>query len=467
MEKFIVDLFLFWKDTGDRRAYGVLNPDEYLEPRCFVTSEANTQKDIEALHKELEGMRETLKQVGYQNQMMLNWVNGAVVSVDRQGLVKSANEAALHALGWSIEDFIGRHMHETIHHSQDDGSEYPWEFCPVFAAIEDGSSHHVDGDVFWHRDGSSFSADYIVCPSRDEHNEITGAVLTFRNLTALRIQEAKRIHSLKLESIGELSAGVAHEINTPIQFIGSNISFLQECFADMTRLIASYSALRDAVADNPDYAGLVRDIDSAAESADIEYLLEEGPKAFEQTQYGVDRVTRLVLGLKGFARSGEGDKKTEADINEIIRNTLTVCHNAYKYVAELELNLSELPFVPVYAGDIGQVLVNLVVNAAHAIEEKRKTDNRLGKISISSNRDSNGVVIQVSDTGCGIPEGLRERIFDPFFTTKEVGRGSGQGLAISRTIIHERHKGELSFESVVGKGTTFTIRLPSGSSPGI
>jgi PAS domain S-box-containing protein len=421
---------------------------------------SSEEKDISALKKEISGLRETLKQVGYQNQMMLNWVNGAVITVDREGRVNHANEAALLALGWSIEAFIGLHVHETIHHSQDDGSEYPWEFCPVFAAIEDGSSHHVDGDVFWHRNGSSFSADYIVCPARDENNEITGAVLTFRNLTEQKIQEAKRIHSMKLESIGELSAGIAHEINTPIQFIGNNISFLQDSFDDMLKLLESYAELREAVAGRAEYSKIINKIDLAAEEADIEYLQEEGPKAFEQTQHGVDRVTKLVLGLKGFARSGEGDKKGSADINEIIRNTLNVCQNAYKYVADLELDLEELPSISVFAGDIGQVLVNLVVNAAHAIEEKRNSSDPLGKIHISSRKDEHDIFISVSDTGGGIPEGLKERVFDPFFTTKEVGRGSGQGLAISRTIIHDRHNGELSFESTVGKGTTFIIRLP-------
>lgn len=418
------------------------------------------ENDISTLQKDIDRLHETLKQVGYQNQMMLNWVNGAVVTVNREGLVNSANEAALSALGWEMDEFSGLHMHEKIHHSQDDGSEYPWEFCPVFAAIEDGSSHHVDGDVFWHKNGTSFSADYIVCPTRDEDNEITGAVLTFRNLTNLRIEEAKRIHSMKLESIGELSAGIAHEINTPIQFIGNNISFLQDCFDDLLTLLQAYEKLKMAVENNPELEEYIKTIDRAAEEADIEYLTEEGPRAFEQTQHGVDRVTKLVLGLKGFARSGEGDAKGPADVNEIIRNTLTVCKNAYKFVAELETDLAELPTISIYAGDIGQVLVNLVVNAAHAIESNRKPDDPLGKLFIKSYHEDDSVFISIQDSGGGIPENLKERIFDPFFTTKEVGKGSGQGLAISRTIIHERHNGELNFESVMGKGTTFTIRLP-------
>ncbi len=425
---------------------------------------SSTEKDLPTLLQEIEGLRETLKQVGFQNQMMLNWVNGAVINVDRDGKVIQANNAALQALGWSLEEFTGLHMHETIHHSQEDGSEYPWEFCPMFAAIEDGSSHHVDGEVFWQKNGSSFSADYIVCPTRNEMNEITGAVMIFRNLTEIRIQEAKRIHSLKLESIGELSAGIAHEINTPIQFIGNNVAFLKESFEDMLQLMEAYSRLRQAVQPDDGIRDLLEKVDRLAEETDVEYLIEEAPNAFAQTQDGVDRVTNLVLGLKGFAHSNEGEAKRPCDLNEIINNSLIVCRNAYKYVAELETELTELPAVPAMAGDIGQVLVNLIVNAAHAIEDKRDDGDPLGKITIRSYHDDGNAFISVTDTGSGIPERLKERIFDPFFTTKEVGKGSGQGLAISRTLIHDRHGGELSLTSTVGKGTTFIISLPLGNS---
>jgi signal transduction histidine kinase len=347
-----------------------------------------------------------------------------------------------------------------MHHTTDDGGEYPWEFCPVFAAIEDGSSHHVDGDVFWKKNKSSFSADYIVSPIRDENNKISGATLIFRNLTESRLQEAKRIHGMKLESIGELSAGIAHEINTPIQFIGSNVFFLREAFEDLLELTNRYGKLRDAVVGKNEFRQLLDEIAEQEDAVDLEYLREEGPKAFEQTTDGVERVTKLVLGLKGFAHVKDGETKAAADINEIIRNTLIVCTNAYKYIAELKTDLRELPLVKVFHGDIGQVILNLVVNAAHAIEDVKETSGRMGHITIKTFQEGAFVVISVSDTGCGIAPAARERIFDPFFTTKEVGRGSGQGLAISRTIIHDKHGGELGFESTVGKGTTFIIRLP-------
>jgi len=420
-----------------------------------ATAESNN------LQRKIDFLLETLKQVNYQNEMLLNWVNGAVVMVDKEDHVTEANKTALATLGWSLDDFVGRHLHETIHHSQDDGSEYPYDFCPMFAAIEDGSSHHGDGDVFWQKDGSSFSADFIVCPTRGEDNEITGAVLIFRNLTEQRLQEANRIHSMKLESIGVLSAGIAHEINTPIQFIGSNLAFLQESFQDLLQLITAYSKFKEvALSGSSLPEELISEIERLEDAADVEYLQDEAPKAFEQTLYGVDRVTKLVLGLKGFAHSGDSESKRSADINDIINNALIVCQNTYKYVAQMELDLGELPSVNGYPGDIGQVIINLVVNAADAIADHRGKSSAMGTIKIRTACEGESVIISISDTGGGISEGLQQRIFDPFFTTKDVGKGSGQGLAISRNIIHDKHQGKLTFESTIGIGTTFCIRLP-------
>lgn len=416
--------------------------------------------DCEQCQKKNDVLLETLKQVNYQNEMLLAWVKGAVITVDREGNVTEANQAAADALGWSLEELMGCHLHSAIHHSQEDGSEYPWDFCPVFAAIEDGSSHHVDGDVFWQKSGPSFSADFITCPTRNDDNEITGAVLIFRNLSEQRLFEANRIHSLKLESIGELAAGIAHEINTPMQFIGSNVTFLQECFQDLHRLMNSYSTMKAALASHPQAEDILAAIEAKEQEVDLDYLLDEAPKAFEQTIDGISRVTKLILGLKGFAHSGEGESKRPSDVNEIIQNALVVCRNAYKYVANLETEFGELPIVNVHPSDIGQVIVNLVVNAAQAIADCKEQTNEMGTISIRTAFRDNKVVIEVADTGGGIPESVQRRVFDPFFTTKNFGKGSGQGLAISRTIIHNKHQGELRLESTVGKGTTFFVLLP-------
>lgn len=422
-----------------------------------MTVETDPQRD---LSKEIDRLNEALKQLSFQNQMMLNWVNGSVITVDKDGNVLHANEIALKDAGLTHEELVGRQMHETMQHSQDDGSEYPWEFSPIFAAIEDGSSHHVDGEVFWHKDGSSFKVDYIVSPTRDERNEVIGAVIIFRNLTSQALIEAKRIHGMKLESIGVLSAGIAHEINTPIQFIGNNISFLRESFSDMVEILHAYIEFGKMLREEGIHENILDEIDELMASVDVEYLQDEAPVAFDQTQEGVERVTQLVRGLKGLAHSNSNETKAPTEMNEVINNALIVCQNAYKYVADLETDLQEIPHISAFGGDIGQVIVNLIVNAAHAIEEKNKKTGERGVISIKSFQENGEIMVQIGDTGSGIPMRLRERIFDPFFTTKDVGKGSGQGLAISRTIIHEKHNGELSFESTVGERTVFTIRLP-------
>lgn len=417
-------------------------------------------KNIDQLTVENSNLREALTQVLYQNEMLLSWVKGGVVKVDRDGNVISANEIALASLGCAEEELVGQHFHTKCHHTLEDGSEYPWEFCPVFAAIEDGSSHHVTNDLFWSTDSTNFSADYIVSPVRDDHNHITGATLIFRNLTASQLQQAQKIHGMKLESIGELSAGIAHEINTPIQFIGSNISFLSEAFNDLIQILDVYKNLIEEVVKDQRYANNIEEIRNAEDEADLEYLEEEIPRAIDQTSHGVERVSELVLGLKGFAHSADNTEKTAADVNTIIENTLIVCRNTYKYVAHLEKKLRALPTIEVHHGDIGQVILNLIVNAAQAIEDNRTTPDEMGTITITSEHEDNDIVITVSDTGGGIPKEVSERIFDPFFTTKEVGKGSGQGLAIARNIVHDKHGGELSFSSKEGVGTTFILRLP-------
>lgn len=417
--------------------------------------------DIESLQQKLESIQAALNQVRYQNEMMLRWVEGAVLLVDKQGIIIEANEVALEALGWKEEELIGRNCHDTIHHTLEDGGEYPWDFCPVFAAIEDGSSHHVSGDVFWCKDGTSFSVDFIACSTRDEENVINGAVLTFRNLTEMRLQEAKRIHGMKLESIGELSAGIAHEINTPMQFVGTNLTFLREGFEDILALANRCKKFREIAGQQQELVKHCEELAEFEDEIDVEYLRDELPTAFEQTQEGVDRVVKLVQGLKGFAHADSDQGKQMVDVNSIIENTLVVSSNEYKYVADVETHLGVLPRIPAHPGDIGQVILNLVVNSAHAIADARGEEGgEKGRIDIQSSHQGDDVVITITDTGGGIPESVKNRIFDPFFTTKEVGTGSGQGLAISRTIIHDKHHGTLSFTSTPGEGTVFSIYLP-------
>ncbi|MGA2984086.1 MAG: PAS domain S-box protein [Terriglobia bacterium] len=280
-----------------------------------------------------------------------------------------------------------------------------------------------------------------------------------RDVTGRDEAEMELRHAQKLESVGRLASGIAHEINTPIQFVGDNTRFLQDSFGGLQTLFTKYQQLRDAAgsgAVSPELLAEVRDVE---EKSDCAYLLEEIPSALTQTLDGVTRVATIVRAMKEFAHP-EGKEMAAADLNRALLSTLTVARTELKYVADVETELGDLPLVVCNIGDLNQVFLNLLVNAAHAIGDVVKGTGMKGKIRVRTASENNTVLIAISDTGGGIPEAIRGRIFDPFFTTKEVGRGSGQGLAIARSVVVDRHKGTLTLESEVGEGTTFFIRLP-------
>ncbi len=274
-------------------------------------------------------------------------------------------------------------------------------------------------------------------------------------------QELQLAH--KLEAVGQLAAGIAHEINTPMQFIGDNVHFLREAFDDLLGLIEHYATLKDAVQKDSDDPALLAAIEAAEESADLDYLREHAPRAIERTLDGISRVCSIVSAMKVF--SHPHNDKAPIDINAAIQTTLTVVRNEYKYVAEVDTEFGDLPLVPCHGGDMNQVFLNLIVNAAHAIETVQESGDDLGHIRTRTSYEDGLVVIAVSDTGCGIPEAIQHRIFDPFFTTKEVGRGTGQGLSMVRTIVVDKHGGTLNFETEADHGTTFFIRIPIDGRP--
>ena len=280
-----------------------------------------------------------------------------------------------------------------------------------------------------------------------------------RDITGREEREMELRHAQKLESVGRLASGIAHEINTPIQFVGDNTRFVRDSFRGLQTLLSKYQELRDAAASgavSPDLLAAVRRVE---EESDCAYLLEEIPKALTQTLDGVTRVATLVRAMKDFAHP-ESKEKAAADLNKALLSTLAVARNELKYVADVETDLGDLPPVVCNISDLNQVFLNLLVNAAHAIGDVVKGTGKKGKIQVRTVAEGKTVLVTIADTGCGIPDSIRTKVFDPFFTTKGVGRGTGQGLAIARSVVVERHKGTLTFESEVGKGTSFYVRLP-------
>jgi PAS domain S-box-containing protein len=265
----------------------------------------------------------------------------------------------------------------------------------------------------------------------------------------------------KLESIGQLAAGIAHEINTPIQYVGDNVAFLKNVFADIQIVLDKQEQFLGRAKAGTLDEDAIGAFEQAVASADLTYLREEVPRAIEQTLDGVGRVGKIVRAMKEFSHPGyEG--KVASDVNRLIDNTITVASNEWKYVADLVRDFDpSLPLVPCLAGELNQVMLNLIVNAAHAIGDSIQADpGRKGIITITTRVAEAGVEIRVKDTGTGIPVEARTRIFDPFFTTKPVGKGTGQGLAIAHAVIVKKHGGRLSFATEMGVGTTFVIHLP-------
>jgi signal transduction histidine kinase len=271
-----------------------------------------------------------------------------------------------------------------------------------------------------------------------------------RDAVEVQLHQAQR-----LESVGQLAAGIAHEINTPAQFVGDSIGFLAEAFDRTLVLVDKY---RDQVGSSGN-TELVATMAHAEDEADLDYTKENAPDAIRRARDGVSRIATIVAAMKEFAHP-ETRQKERCDLNRAIETTLTIARNEYKYLADVETALGNLPLVLCHLGDLNQVFLNLIVNAAHAIAAVVGNSGSKGRITVRTACEGASVRIEITDTGCGIPDEIRDRVFDPFFTTKEVGRGSGQGLAIARNIVVDKHGGTLGFTTEPGKGTTFTVILP-------
>jgi signal transduction histidine kinase/HAMP domain-containing protein len=279
------------------------------------------------------------------------------------------------------------------------------------------------------------------------------------DITELRRLGRELAAAQKLESVGRLAAGVAHEINTPVQFVSDNVEFVRTSIAELATVVHAYRKLLRAVTAGVDIAAAAHTAAETEKKADLDYILENVPQAVESSIDGLGRIATIVRSMKEFAHPDQA-QKTPADLNQAIRSTLVIAHNEYKYVADLDAQYADLPPVPCHLGEINQVVLNLLVNASHAISDVVRGSNVRGRLSVSTRLDGNMVEITVGDTGGGIPEDIRDRVYDPFFTTKEVGKGTGQGLALAHSTIVIKHGGTLRFETECGKGTTFFIRLP-------
>ena len=311
------------------------------------------------------------------------------------------------------------------------------------------------------KDGTFFHSETTISPIRDASGQVRNYTIVSFDVTKEAELEAQLLHAQKMESIGELASGIAHEINTPTQYIGDNIRFFQDSFENIRALLEMYQRMHTAVKEGVPADAVAQEISVLIEEIDLDYLKDEVPLAIEQSLEGNSRVAEIVRAMKEFGHPGL-EERTAIDLNHAIQNTIAVARNEWKYVAELvtafDPNLPEVPCLP---GTINQVILNILVNAAHAIGSRiEDTPDEMGTITISTSATEEWAEVRIQDTGVGIPEAIRTRIFDPFFTTKPAGIGTGQGLSIVHTAIVDKHKGRIDVKSEVGVGTTFVIQLP-------
>lgn len=371
-------------------------------------------------------------------------------TVDPDLRITSLNRLAEQTMGYSREEAVGINLCQLMEPEQ---CESVRGLVARMFAGDPGAKFEVDI-----RNKAGRRVTLEISPSliyRD--GAAVGLQAIARDITGRDVAEIELRQAQKLESVGRLASGIAHEINTPLQFVGDNVRFLQDSFLEIRDLLASLRAFCEESG-----PAFVAELERLEQKVDASYLVREIPEALAQTQEGIERVVTIVRAMKEFAHP-DSREQVRADLTKALRNTLTVARNELKYVADVETDFGELPLVVCSVGDLNQVFLNLLVNAAHAVSDVFQRTGQKGKIRVHTEAQGNQVLISIADNGAGIPENIQDRIFDPFFTTKEVGRGSGQGLAIARAVV-DRHKGSLTFQSEVGRGTTFFLSLPVGDS---
>lgn len=401
-----------------------------------------------------------LKQTHTQNEQLLGAIPSILVGIDPDYRITHWNEAAEKAFGIPAADVIGKPFFDC---------GIQWDWARIASWITDyhrvSSWSSIEDMRYIRPDGKTGCLSIKLNPFTAEAAEQSGFLLLAEDTTERKILESQLSEAQKLRSMGQLAAGIAHEVNTPAQHTAHNVRFLQSSFEKISKVLEKYQMLLKANKDGQAPTELVEQTTQLAEQADIEYLREQMPSAIEQSLDGIEQVVRIVQAMKEFAHPGTGDKKA-VDINKAIESVIMVSRNYWKHVAEIRTDFdSELPPVSCFPDAVNQVILNMLVNAADAIAQNIEDKPQAkGIITIKTCQYANWVQIHMSDTGGGIPEEISDRIFEPFFTTKEPDKGTGQGLAICRALV-DRLGGMITFDSTVNKGTTFTVHLPTESEP--
>lgn len=405
---------------------------------------------------EIESAETALRAAHAQSEIFISSVPSILIGTDTAGYITRWNLAATTAFGLTLDTVRGKPLRDC---------GVPWVHAN--GSVEVDSWLQIAGsekrrNVMFEREGNRRFLDLtIINVDLYDNGKDSGYLITGADITEHKILEEQLRQAQKLEAIGQLAAGIAHEINTPSQYVGDNLRFVQDMWPAVEQILDLCQKLREESLAGGVATTTVDVLLQRTEQADLANLLKEVLPAICQAIEGVQRISKIVKAMKEFSHPG-GESKSATDLNHAIETTIAISRNEWKYVADIETSFApDLPLVPCFTGEFNQVILNLLINAAHAIAGVvGKDDAHKGKITITTKRVDDWVEVQINDTGSGIPENIRARIFEPFFTTKEVGKGSGQGLALAHSVIVKKHDGQIWFESKVGQGSTFFLRLP-------
>ncbi|MHB8126362.1 MAG: two-component system sensor histidine kinase NtrB [Desulfitobacteriaceae bacterium] len=411
--------------------------------------------NADRMEKQIKQSEEDLREATAQINHLLSSISSILIGTSSNDLINQWNLAAEKTFGISSGEAIGKHLSEC-------GIKWEWLKVQNQLAIckAGNTSVQLENLHYTGTDGKDGLLSLHINPIEDTSGKQWGFVFLGMDITEQKKIQTQLMLSQKMESIGQLAAGIAHEINTPMQYIGDNTRFLNDSFRDILEVMKKYESLTQEEKNSESNLSL-DELQDLAKEIDLGYLKEEIPKAIEQSLEGIDRVRKLILAMKEFSHPGK-QGKSFSNINKAIEGTVIISRNEWKYVADLETELDpNLPMVYCAIDQINQVVLNMIVNSSQAIKEL--VDNGItakGMIKIQTQFKDPYIRITISDTGKGIPRSIINKVFNHFFTTKEVGKGTGQGLSIAHDIIVNKHHGSIEVNSEEGKGAAFIVILP-------
>lgn len=419
-----------------------------------ITVRRETENALRKAMEDLDLAHRTLRMAHAEIEQLIASIPSVLVFLDKQLRVSRWNKFASKTFGYTAESVLNKEFLSL---------ELSWNNELIRSRLITCKATRTQASVQELHCRLSDKRDaYLmvdILPIIGDQKDSLGYLILAQDLTERKVIEQQLSHAQRMESIGQLASGVAHEINTPTQYTGDNLSFLNDAFFDLCRLLEAYENLKKACFQQQPQSDVLKTIERMEREIELSYLRKEIPDAVLQAKEGVTKIAHIVKAMKEFSLHGSAEKRL-FDLNRAIHNTITVSRNEWKYVAEIVTNLDpELPAVCCFPGDLSQAILCILVNAAEAIRETVAKGDK-GRITVSSRRMHKQVEIRISDNGGGIPAEIRSCIFDPFFSTKEVGKGVGQGLWIAHSTIVEKHGGSIHFETEEGKGTTFIICLP-------